>query len=389
MQYFLPSMPVPNTLTVIRGTKPARVVLSVLPPDHAYTSEQLAVARHCYRAILREASYLPDPWSRQYVKLCAQHRFRKAPPRYPAKARPAELQLGYVVADTRKHVRQLVKANKGETGALEKIMRLAFGRTGKRRHELLSPLLGGCEYRDVQKPPTLSKAMHALLISQVVNKPPTTGRSNPRSLKATVPDYNELNAWSHPVSERRAIRKAKVALYDMFDRVQVPPPEDQWNFLHKIIVEGGTVPAVPEYRVRTKPMGDETEHEIEDHVDGESAIIAAGKQLVLLSRILLGKQPEKQVASAEYVFERLRRHRCPETWYYSGVKYNNNPRSLTITPRLMRRRYQAVFAQCPRIQYDTNNDKWIVQWGHKLIEEAVWRRVAKEHDIQAYNGHAG
>ncbi|KAG8627091.1 hypothetical protein KVT40_004574 [Elsinoe batatas] len=355
-------MTVPKTSTVIRGTKPAKVVLSVLPPDHAYTPEHLAVARHCYRAILREASYLPDPWSRRYVKLCAQQRFRKSPPRHPASARSAKLQLEYVVEDTRRHVRLLVRANKGETGPLEKIMRLAFGRTGKRRHELLNPLLGGCDYQDVAKPPILSKAMHALLISQAMNKPPTTGRSNPRSLKATIPDYDQLNAWSHPVSERRAIRKAKVALYDMFDRVQVPPPEDQWDFLHRIIVEGGTVPTAPEYRVRTEPMEKETEDETEDAVDGESTTSNVKTQLALLSRILLGERPEKREASDEY---------------------NNNSRSLTITPRLMRRRYQAVFAQCPRMQFDSARDEWNVQWGHKLIEEAVWRRVAKEHDEQA------
>ena len=91
---------------------------------------------HLYRSLLREATYLFDSHSRailpRYIRSAFEsHRVVSQPPRLNS----------YLKLGRRKHS-LLVRANAGDVKALAKVLRFAYGRTGKRARELLEVCIG-------------------------------------------------------------------------------------------------------------------------------------------------------------------------------------------------------------------------------------------------------
>ncbi|KAF4550151.1 Hypothetical protein D9617_18g033420 [Elsinoe fawcettii] len=373
-------MSIPRTVTFLRGLRPTRLVFSNLPPHHDLSKQQLATARHCYRVLLREASYILDPWSKQYVKQFVQQKFRR-----PLKAvSPAEAaasrQVAYLVENTRKNLRQLVRANDGHKQCLEKLLRMTFARTGKRRHEILNPMLSECEYQDADKPPTLSPALEALLVSQIANQPPSDGRRNPRSLKALMPRYDDLNAWLQPIPIKRVLRKARSELFDKFDRVHVPLDHEHWKFLKGVVCEDQPMPAFPKFRPRAgRPEESTKQQPTSNFWRVEKELLVDDKATFPFANLERGK-----------VSNQLQGDDDPGKNPDIGTMRN-------MTTRVMRRRYRAVFAQCSYMHHNKELDHWTIQWGHKVIQtySRLWQafvedfgedqlRIAKEHGKRKY-----
>ena len=116
---------------------------------------------HLLRALLREASYLPDATARQYFARHIVNRFRAYQPQANAttslradaidrrrngafRRRPAAIiqrRTAPLLRKAHKALNYLRRANQGEMACLQKVLYFAYGRLGRRRYALLEALL--------------------------------------------------------------------------------------------------------------------------------------------------------------------------------------------------------------------------------------------------------
>lgn len=227
---------------------------------------------------------------------------------------------------------QLRRANQGEWQPLMKVMLLTYGRIGKRRWDLMRPLLpaegqngeGAGKARststavDEKKPlPSLTPQLHALLLSHTRAEPPTLTRRNP-TLKNLTPDVPALNSWMRPMPQSRVRNLTKKWYRDALERVLPPLPKDEWERLRGL-AKGEIV----------EDMIVKRRSSVLQHEDGQ------GVSHVLEAVVAGGRVPTQRVERDI--------HR--------------------ITPRFMRRVWQKVFVQCPLMDWDGNKERWTVVWG--------------------------
>lgn len=260
--------------------------------------------RHLFRETLREISYLPDPVARRYLREQYITRFRqnafklriaRKPPRedqdqdhdddqkkkkkkrkplVPYSSKPA-VHLEAVLRRRANHFHHLIqRANEGYLNPLERVLLLAYGRIGPRRHALLrdllrmepepqSPLLpteskknpppqntaevkqillAPRPFDDDWKPPTI---LIDLLRAQQKSKTVEDLRKGMR-IKQLEPKVPEENAWGRPMPlvRRRNIRKK---WFQNVTKSALPPlPEEDLKTLQGLI--DGTVPWEPPVR---------------------------------------------------------------------------------------------------------------------------------------------
>lgn len=320
-----------------------------------WTAQQLDEARHLLRAILREATYLPDSQARTYVRTHALSRFKDHTPGERSISVLIEKRDVQIKA-AQKTLHFLARANDGELWPLRKVLLNAYGRAGKRRHELLRPLihvpdsladtddgtisnkqtmsnvndgpstldhtLGGAE-----RLPQLTDKLYKLLQSQVFAAPPDTTRRNPRRLAPQIP---ELNAWKRPMPRKRVVNMTKKWYASMLKSALPPLPTDEWERLQDLAT-GKRVFAGPiGRRTRAKPS----------HREGFDHIAP------LPASIFLVKTNDRE--------SRLSRNH-------------------TLTPRYMRRCWAYVFEQCCHMSWDARWDTWQVQWGNRVMKSFARR----------------
>ena len=246
-----------------------------------------------------------------------------------------------------------------------KALSMAYGRVGKRRRELLQPLISTKEHkvegsasaeehaaklldaslRTSERPPfpittTLIKnpvkdraigpvkaqvrayiddlpaALRALVQSQITASPPTIARRNPRRLGVEIP---ELNTWMKPMPDVRVKNQLGNWYASLLSTVQPPLPDKEWDHL-RALATGITRarPPVPRRTNLTPPPS------------------------VLEMAVTRGKLPDN-------LFRKDYAHK--------------------INPRFMQRLWAEVFSQCPLMKYDSANDKWNVIWGHHVLTD--------------------
>ncbi|CAI7647079.1 unnamed protein product [Penicillium glandicola] len=273
--------------------------------------------RHLFRATLRECTYLPDPIARNYMKNHIISRYRAASSRSP-KAGPQ------AVHAARNALSVLRRANEGYSWPLEKVLLLSYGRTGRRRHELLAKLLTPevpndslalkellsrpADFNDGWEPSAIVKSLAA---SQMQNTVVATVRIRPL-IKNLEPPIPKQDSWGKEVapSRKRNIRR----------QCLLPPlPENDLRTLQGLI--SGTVPWEPVKRRSSKPKISEPK--------------SGGELFKLLAR-----GPEKGTTFAEYA----------------------NGRPHTITLRLMRRQWRRLSALVPRQYWNPISQKWRFLW---------------------------
>jgi hypothetical protein len=261
---------------------------------------------------------------------------------------------------------QLQRANEGDRKMLMKALSMAYGRTGKRRRELLQPLISTKEHKvegsavtEEHAPKLLDASMHpstsarqpttsapsskpikereispvkaqvrayindlpaalrALVQSQITASPPTIARRNPRRLSVEIP---ELNTWMKPMPDVRVKNKLGDWYANLLTTVQPPLPDNEWDQLRALALGITRArPPIPRRTNLTPPPS------------------------VLEMVVTRGKLPDN-------LFRKDYAHK--------------------INPRFMQRLWAEVFSQCPIMKYDSANDKWNVIWGHHVLNDS-------------------
>lgn len=265
-------------------SRPLHAGQSILRQDHG------TEARHLLRAILRECTYLPDAEARIAIRKQVLHTFRATERKAKAfssqnssvspssklsvQAREDEAQKIYNwLRKGYKGLRHLQRANEGELRPLAKVLHYTYGRGGRRRHELLRPVLapdavisnstgleellrssqanqepakwdlttvpapdvfdtpviqgGNVEYRISAKYGRLK----ALLRSQSRTRlPDLNGRPN-ISIRSEVCKVPAKNIWGRSMPRRRAKNMVRKWYNVVLSRVLPPLPEHEWMHL--------------------------------------------------------------------------------------------------------------------------------------------------------------
>jgi hypothetical protein len=291
---------------------------------------------HLLRALLRECGYLPDSAARSYWHNHILHRYRAYCPRRKKdgslETKPNDLSEARqrdLVKKARKHLNVLIRANAGFMEPLERVLRHAYGRVGKRRHDLLGALQR-LELGDVVNGSDIPKDSHAL--NQLAETMRTSESTEPSAFRAFVaashastqkqkskkpqthplePNIPLTNVWARPFPVKRKenmIRKFQAALSA---KLQPPLPGDDWARLRDLAA--GVIPF----------KGQPTRR-------GPEPILPC-------------------------TFEG--RHRN------------------TITARFMRRMWARIFSTCPCMTCDLKTGNWKVLWGDSEKKQTVASRL--------------
>lgn len=352
-------------------TTASTAYLETLPIDKRSPADfHRFASRHVVRGILRELTYFPDSFAADWLRRHALSRFRT----YALKAwkhrndEAYQTRLETVRRKSRQALYQLQRANEGDRKMLLKALSMAYGRTGKRRRELMYPLLpleqqkvyadasSGIEPEDVGEeiespsvPATeqrveatvvhekfrgnnhtkgpvklqideairnLPARLSALVHSQIAETPPPIARRNPRRLGVDIP---ELNSWHKPMPQVRVDNQLQKWYASLLSTVQPPLREEEWIRLRDLAT-GATRIKVPVSR-RKK---------------------LAPEPSMLETVVIRGKIPDNQI-------RKTHAHR--------------------LTPRFMRRVWSQVFSQCPLMERESDRDKWKITWGHHVLAE--------------------
>lgn len=364
-------LPHPRSLTLPHGAATA----SNPSPEHLSLDDpndgSVLQARSLLRALLRECSYLPDSFVRQRVKEQIRDSFRSYDIRllHPHISSAAQERLAKKLRDGRRALSQLQRAAGGDQWRLQRVLFMAYGRIGKRRRELLKPLLplsrpqelrmrsqiqkeGSHSQDEAQaeafsgpnirasgraiphptyhptappiskyQPHTLPPQLSSLLQSQIQYGPPPLTRSNPRRLQAIVP---ELNTWLRPMPQKRVKNIRKKHYADLLDRALPPLPPHEWNQLRDLAC-GQTKVELPKQRRRVAVSN--STHE---------ANISGALDMVVRCGTIPHRFSKQHPVGA-------------------------------MNARTMRRLYAKVFSQCPLMRYDEDQKKWLVAWGEQAM----------------------
>ena len=356
----------------LHGNTKAQAATSNLGLTSIVTPHRLEQSRHLLRALLRECSYLPDTHARAWVHQHILQRFRN----YVWKTwkrredQSFEERLNMATRRARQGLYQIQRANAGERDRMLKVLLLAYGRTGRRRRELMRPLLPMEQQMDVREAqqetaeqdgivhtdhklpkdhdqaahsivstfnklntkastpeaddmrqsqlPELTPQLRALAESQIRASPPDLTRRNPRHLRPQIP---ALNSWLRHMPQVRVTNMTKAWYATLLSRVLPPLPDEDWHRLRDLAT-GKLKPDTAKQRRGHPNLAD-----VEEATKGRSA----------LERVVMrGKIDDK-------VFDNQDVH--------------------NITPRFMRRLYAEVFSQCPRLEWNAGGQKWTVEWG--------------------------
>jgi hypothetical protein len=156
--------------TEILDTLPERThPAEILPEDDFHRIS----SRHVIRGILRECTYFPDQFAASWIRQHALMRFRTYEAKNKKHVSDEEYtkRLETIRRKSRQGLYQMRRANEGDRKMLLKALSMAYGRVGKRRRELLSPLLpvgsssegssavsDDAEYDSSQASPTATKS---------------------------------------------------------------------------------------------------------------------------------------------------------------------------------------------------------------------------------------
>lgn len=315
-------------------------------------SQPASQSLHLLRALLRECSYLPDESARLYLHRHVLYSFRVHCPRPPIS--PPTIvpeRLTSLLHKARKGVSVLRRANEGYLGPLTKVLYLTYGRTGRRRRQLMLPLTttpptpqdhkaveaagqllaeSTSEYGPGWKPRPLVQAM---INSQAKQLSKFENGVRPQGILGRKLDIPETNIWGRPMPLCRIKNTQRRWFADVLDSIFPPLPEAEWKRLEALAT--GTRPW-------SGPIPRRQKAQVDDAEDTEHISALTGRLLV--------HGPEKSESA--------------QSWRTIGHPHR-------ITPRLMRRLWTKVFALTPLVTWDTSRRKWTVQWGDAVLERPL------------------
>lgn len=339
------------------------------------SSENDVRARHLLRALLREASYLPDATCRSFVhhRVIARYRDFSQASKLSEEKFESLIYIGY------KSLRQLQRANNGELRGLTRVFEHTYGRAGKRRYELIKPLLqeqkpaptAGArsmprdETPEAYDPPLrLPRAMeqpvrtqkdtlkfrisprfpllHSLVYSQSKQSPNLFPE---RHIKSPTFDMPLRNLWQR-IQPRKRQKNAAARWYaETLDNILPPLPEDEWMRLYRLASGQIRWRGAPRKRAPA-----EIQNAVLDMPDQEPFVTPAPHDVTSVDA--------SEATLAELLESQLRVGPSEKP----GKLSDGRDVGHTITPRFMRRLYRAILSRCPLMKYDKESATWTVTW---------------------------
>ncbi|KAF2272022.1 uncharacterized protein EI97DRAFT_437303 [Westerdykella ornata] len=329
---------------------------------------------HLLRALLREASYLPDPTARSYFRRYIVGRFKAYQPTQNAtslakenrrsgfKRRPItviESRTADMQKKAEKGLNYLRRANMGERSCLRKVLLHTYGRIGRRRYALLDDLIkpeppvnSEAQKADPEELAPLQKLYYSdrpvlrLFDSpkKVSDRKVTFSLSAPYSrlqavitgqvqkgaalhalLRKTKLETDIYNVWERPMPIKRARNNIKRWYKDTMEKLLPPLPNAEWDHL-KALATGearwsGIVP-------RRTPAIASTQTD-DRFVSSQVAI----QQAIALDK------PTKADKRAEL-----------------------QSSTDSITARTMRRLYAEILSYCCKLEWDDTRSGWVSRW---------------------------
>ena len=297
---------------------------------------------HLLRALLRQCTYLPDPAARDYMHRHIVSRYRvyyPRPSRYPSSASLVHLERKLppgraerLVQTARDGVALLQRANSGYMSPLFKVLAMTYGRTGKRRYELLQPFLAPDIPTNQTVVASLSASLTTTTALQVPPKLAALIKSQAQQrrsdlvkppIKQLEPRIPEKNIWRRPVAANRVRNLEKRWLKMVLERVMPPLPEEEWQSLRRLATGVSRWEGPVPRRTRVKGSGDEDEI------------------------------PRPKVQSYNKLFD------------LGMFRSSNGPTEHphNINARFMQRLWARVFTQCPRMSWNAMKNTCHFEWG--------------------------
>ncbi|KAK6600506.1 hypothetical protein H4I96_07832 [Botrytis cinerea] len=231
-------------------------------PLHLQVKEYLPHFRRQYRALLREATYLPDSAARTFVHDLLVKRFnppdpRKLNPKYwgtdylRSKVDVKKLQTRSKKNATKLHLLERVNLE-GSVPDLQHVLLRTYGRAGHRRRELVTQLLRPGE----DEMPQDDTALSQIIDSQISKNLDATKDAAPRAQRNAFVSHESTSKQSYGIDARedkkayarytvnecmgtRPSRKTETKfathmVASLLERVLPPLPEHEWNRLRDL-----------------------------------------------------------------------------------------------------------------------------------------------------------
>jgi hypothetical protein len=350
-----------------------------MPWTAPYTPEHLK-SIHLLRALLREASYLPDSPARSYFRRYIVGRFKAYQPRQNAtentdtravalyqrglfKRRHASIideRTQAMQRRARKGLNYLRRANLGEAPCLEKVLLVTYGRMGRRRYALLDHLMkpdppvgapgpsldlpgpsplqkhyySNKRYlRFFQAPKKISEKevnieflpQYARLLA-VLKSQTQRGISIGREIRNFDIKRPANNIWERPMPIKRARNDVRKWYAQTIGRLLPPLPSEEWDRLRALAVGDEIWRGAVARRAPAKPLHPQTEDDFARAKD----------------RLEEGIRLDKP-SKADRPFGNHRPH--------------------NINAKLMERMYAKVLGLSCKLERNDAKDQWRVVWG--------------------------
>ncbi len=316
-------------------------------------------ALRLFRHLLRVTSYLPDEFAQVYIRNYIKCQFRRA--KKPSKRTSERLKNGRNALNT------LQRAADGNIESLTKVLHRAYGRSGRRRRELVNDLLredakfvpeNGATAESLTAESLTAEStskdgqvesprpvLTMFLKSQAANNPPDNNRPPIRHFEPQIPK----SIWERPMPLKRRRNIVKRFWASTLDKILPPLPEPEWNRLRDLAT--GVIPfeGPPRRRLPASPAGERSE-----------ALLSAAPFLRQSIRHAVRRQKDDEVKQRE-------NHK--------------------INARFMRRIWASVWNHCALMTYNGETMKWTVVWGgsRSAASQALTGSAGRK-DLELFEG---
>jgi hypothetical protein len=396
----------------------------------AFKTQYQCESRKLLRALLRECTYLPDSFARQQIAEQLLSRFRTSQSKgctaletatnreeSPRARHKALNELNELQKKGHKALRRLQRANDGEIKPLLNVLHYTYGRAGKRRHELLAPLLVPDEpaadaivmAERAQKPTNWDLStvplpdifdfprgtirdtinyrvserygkLRSLLVSQIRSPPPDEAQTRLKMPGFSMP---AKNIWARPMPRKRVKNMARKKRAEILSKALPPLPEHEWNRLQGLIA--GTIRwegPVPRRKRVTAIPDPITSFDVEkvlrlrdaskEGTFAQSYTPSSESGLENAPDLTQQSKARTQLAPSDaWLLDETNNGAVIQQMLEDDLKLLHlNKRTVIpglrghqITHRFMKRLWLKVFQQCPLMTQIESSGKWQVTWG--------------------------
>ena len=260
-------------------------------------------AIHLFRALLRECSYLPDPVAKQYFYKHVVARFRRhwaTRPHEAFKPPPSPERRTRLLKVARKGLSTLTRANNGRPKVLYKVLSYTYGRSGRRRRDLIDELQapeaaadtiriatapGFANTSSNAKVPRLTPQAEAIAKSQAIHGVSQVYKSPLRRVQPRIP---EKNAWMRPMPQVRVKNITAKWYANTLERLLPPLPERDYLRLQRLVSgqESWSAPAFRPAALDVAISGSEDALKLSPRRAGNDRAISRRNMERLWSRVL-------------------------------------------------------------------------------------------------------